>query len=139
MRVLLTGCSGYVGSVARGVLEAAGHEVVGLDTGLYEGCDLAPLPAPAAVPSFSATSATSQLADLDGIDAVVHLAALSNDPLGEFDESLTYAINHEASVRARASSHERREPSASSSLRRAACTARRDRRLRSTRQRRSRR
>ena len=44
MRVLLTGCSGYVGSVARGVLEAAGHEVVGLDTGLYEGCDLAPLP-----------------------------------------------------------------------------------------------
>jgi nucleoside-diphosphate-sugar epimerase len=98
MRVLLTGCSGYVGSVARGVLEAAGHTVVGLDTGLYEGCDLAPLPAPAP-PDIRRDVREVTAADLDGIDAVVHLAALSNDPLGEFDEELTYAINHEASVR----------------------------------------
>ena len=96
MRVLLTGCGGYVGSVARGVLEAAGHEVVGLDTGLYDGCDLAPLRLRRPARAPASTSATSQLADLEGIDAVVHLAALSNDPLGEFDESLTYAINHEA-------------------------------------------
>ena len=46
MRILLTGCTGYVGAVARGVLKTAGHEVVGLDIGLYDGCDLAPLPAP---------------------------------------------------------------------------------------------
>ncbi|MGZ4392531.1 MAG: NAD-dependent epimerase/dehydratase family protein [Gaiellaceae bacterium] len=98
MRVLLTGCSGYVGSVARGVLAGAGHEVVGLDTGLYEGCDLAPMPAPLA-PEIRRDVREVTPADVEGIDAVVHLAALSNDPLGEFDESLTYSINHEASVR----------------------------------------
>jgi nucleoside-diphosphate-sugar epimerase len=97
MRILLTGCSGYVGAVARGVLSSAGHDVVGLDTGLYEGCDLAPLPAPPP-PEIRRDVRDVELADLDGIDAVVHLAALSNDPLGEFDESLTYAINHEAAV-----------------------------------------
>jgi len=97
MRVLLTGCSGYVGSVARGVLEAAGHEVVGLDTALYEGCDLVPLPAPPP-PEIHRDVREVAPADLEAVDAVVHLAALSNDPLGEFDESLTYAINFEASV-----------------------------------------
>ena len=98
MRVLLTGCSGYVGAVARGILETAGHEVVGLDTGLYEGCDLAPLPPPPR-PELERDIRDVTRADLDGIEAIVHLAALSNDPLGEFDESLTYAINHEATVR----------------------------------------
>lgn len=98
MRVLLTGCSGYVGAVARGVIAAAGHEVVGLDTGLYEGCNLAPLPAPPP-PDLHRDVRDVAPSDLDGIDAVVHLAALSNDPLGEFDESLTYDINHKATVR----------------------------------------
>jgi nucleoside-diphosphate-sugar epimerase len=98
MRVLLTGCSGYVGSVARGVIEGAGHTVVGLDTALYEGCDLLPLPTPPA-PEILRDIREVRPADLDGIDGIVHLAALSNDPLGEFDEILTYAINHEASVR----------------------------------------
>jgi nucleoside-diphosphate-sugar epimerase len=98
MRVLLTGCSGYVGAVARGILESVGHDVVGLDTALYEGCDLAPLPRPPA-PEILRDIREVSRADLEGIDAVVHLAALSNDPLGDFDESLTYAINHEASVR----------------------------------------
>ncbi len=60
MRILLTGCSGYVGSVARGVLSTAGHEVVGLDIELYDGCDLAGLPAPPP-PSCLVTSATSSL------------------------------------------------------------------------------
>jgi nucleoside-diphosphate-sugar epimerase len=98
VKVLLTGCSGYVGAVARDVLSAAGHDVVGLDTELYEGCDLAPLTAPPP-PELRRDVRDVELADLDGIDAVVHLAALSNDPLGELDESLTYAINHEATVR----------------------------------------
>ena len=87
-----------MGSVTRAVLEAEGHAVVGLDSGLYEGCDLAPL-TPPPPPELRRDVRDVGPADLEGIDAVVHLAALSNDPLGEFDESLTYAINHEASVR----------------------------------------
>ena len=97
MRTLLTGSSGYVGAVARGVFEAAGHDVVGLDTGLYEGCDLVRLVPP--LPELRVDIRDVTPAELEGVDAVVHLAALSNDPLGEFDESLTYAINHEATVR----------------------------------------
>jgi nucleoside-diphosphate-sugar epimerase len=98
MRLLLTGCSGYVGAVARRVLEAGGHDVVGLDTGLYEGCDLAGQPVPP-LPEIHRDLRDVSRADVDGIDAIVHLGALSNDPLGELDESLTYAINHEATVR----------------------------------------
>jgi nucleoside-diphosphate-sugar epimerase len=97
MRVLLTGCSGYVGAVARGVLEAAGHEVVGLDVSLYDGCDLTPLPPPVP-PEIKRDVRDVTIADLEAIQAVVHLAALSNDPLGELDERLTFAVNHEASV-----------------------------------------
>lgn len=96
MRILLTGSSGYVGAIARGVFEAAGHDVVGLDTGLYEGCDLVPFVTPPAELRVDIRDVSP--AELEGVDAVVHLAALSNDPLGEFDESLTYAINHEATV-----------------------------------------
>lgn len=96
MRVLLTGSSGYVGAVARTVLEAAGHDVVGLDTALYEGCDLLTTPPP---PERRVDLRDLTEAELDGFDAVVHLAALSNDPIGELDEALTYEINHEATVR----------------------------------------
>ena len=98
MRVLLTGSAGYVGSVARRVFEAGGHEVVGLDTALYAGCDLTPL-TPPPPPELRVDVRDVQAADLEGIDAVVHLAALSNDPVGELDEGLTYAINHLAGVR----------------------------------------
>jgi nucleoside-diphosphate-sugar epimerase len=98
VRVLLTGCSGYVGSVARGVLVDAGHTVVGLDTGLYEGCDLSSVPPPAP-PEIRRDLRDVTPADLEGVQAVVHLGALSNDPLGELDESLTFAINHEATLR----------------------------------------
>ena len=80
------------------MVEAAGHDVVGLDTCLYEGCDLLPLPTPPP-PEIRRDVRDVTPAELEGIDAVVHLAALSNDPLGELDESLTYAINHEATVR----------------------------------------
>ncbi len=98
MRILLTGSSGYVGSVARGVLEAAGHDVVGLDLELYGGCDLAGA-AMTPAPELLLDIRDIEEEHLDGFDAVVHLAALSNDPLGDFDEALTFAINHEATVR----------------------------------------
>ena len=99
MRVLVTGQRGYIGAVLVPIFEAAGHEVVGLDSDLYRGCDFGD---PAAVP------AVRQVADdlrdvtvdeLDGIEAIVHLAALSNDPLSDLDPALTYDINHLASVR----------------------------------------
>src|ERR1044072_7545848 len=98
MRGVLSGPGGSVGSVARGVLEAAGHAVVGLAARLYEGCDLAPLTPPPA-PELPIDLRDVQLADLAGIDAVVHLGALSNDPIRDLDENLTYAINHVASAR----------------------------------------
>jgi len=96
MRVLLTGSGGYVGAVAHAVLASTGHDVVGLDTGLYEGCDLGVPPRP---PDVRVDIRDVREEDLDGFDAVVHLAALSNDPIGELDEALTYAVNHEATVR----------------------------------------
>lgn len=96
MRVLLTGSAGYVGSVVGGLLEAAGHDVVGLDTALYDGCDLAPLHAPA--PDLRLDIRDVERRHLEGFDAVVHLAALSNDPIGELDGDLTGAINHRATV-----------------------------------------
>ena len=96
MRVLLTGSSGYVGAVTRTVLETTGHEVVGLDTALYEGCDLGVAPPP---PEVRVDVRDVREEDVDGFDAVVHLAALSNDPIGELDEALTYAVNHEATAR----------------------------------------
>jgi len=96
VRVLLTGSCGYVGAVTRPVLEAQGHDVVGLDTALYEGCDLGAAPPP---PELRLDVRDVQEEHLEGFDAVVHLAALSNDPIGELDEKLTYAVNHEATAR----------------------------------------
>ena len=98
MRVLLTGSSGYVGSVTRNVLEAAGHDVVGLDTALYEGCDLGGIEA-TPPPDLALDLRDVEEEHLDGFDAVVHLAALSNDPVGDLDGALTFVINYEASVR----------------------------------------
>ncbi len=96
MKVLVTGHHGYIGSVMTRVLGDAGHSVTGLDTYLYEGCDFGP-DAPA-VPSIRKDFRDVESADLRGFDAVVHLAALSNDPLGCLDEACTYSINHEGSV-----------------------------------------
>lgn len=97
MRVLVTGHEGYLGSVMTGVLSDCGHEVVGLDTGLFAAQVLGP--PPAAVPSLAVDLRDVTAAQLRGFQAVIHLGALSNDPLGFLDPSLTYAINHEASVR----------------------------------------
>lgn len=96
MKVLLTGHKGYIGAVAGPLLQSAGHEVVGLDTDLFAGCDFAH--APAAIPEIRRDLRDLAKADLAGFDAVVHLAALSNDPLGNLDAQLTYDINQHASV-----------------------------------------
>jgi len=97
MKVLLTGHKGYIGAVAGPMMQAAGHEVVGLDSDLFTGCDFGKMPS--AIPEIRKDLRDVALDDLAGFDAVAHLAALSNDPLGNIDSSLTYDINHKASVR----------------------------------------
>jgi nucleoside-diphosphate-sugar epimerase len=96
MKVLVTGHHGYIGSVMADVLVRAGHDVTGLDSYLYEGLDFGP--GLAAVPAIRKDIRDVEPADLRGFDAVIHLAALSNDPLGCLDESCTYEINHFGSV-----------------------------------------
>lgn len=97
MQVLLTGHKGYIGAVAGPILQSAGHAVVGLDSGLFEGCDFGA--APNSIPEIQKDLRDLVQDDLAGFDAVVHLAALSNDPLGNLDPELTYDINYRASVR----------------------------------------
>src|SRR5689334_2611809 len=97
MNILLTGHKGYIGAVAGPILREAGHQVTGLDIDLFAGCDLG-APAPE-IPEIRKDVRDLTGLDLRGFDAVVHLAALSNDPLGNLDASLTYDINHAASIR----------------------------------------
>lgn len=98
MKVLLTGHDGYIGSVLVGHLLERGHDVVGLDTYLFEGCALDEEPAPA-IPVIRRDVRDVRAEELRGFDAVLHLAALSNDPLGDLSPGCTYDINHKASVR----------------------------------------
>ncbi|MFH9424171.1 NAD-dependent epimerase/dehydratase family protein [Streptomyces sp. NPDC017529] len=97
MRVLLTGHQGYLGTVMAPVLAAAGHEVVGLDAGLFADCVLGTPPVDPAGHRVDLRDVTAE--HVIGVDAVIHLAALSNDPLGSLAPQLTYDINHHASVR----------------------------------------
>ncbi|MCE7005488.1 SDR family oxidoreductase [Kibdelosporangium philippinense] len=96
MRVLLTGHQGYLGTVMAPRLAAAGHEVVGLDSGLFAPCVLGPLPQDPDGFQVDLRAVTAE--HVSGVDAVIHLAALSNDPLGSLAPELTYDINHHASV-----------------------------------------
>jgi nucleoside-diphosphate-sugar epimerase len=96
MNVLLTGHKGYIGAVAAPLLRVAGHEVSGFDTDLYAGCDFGK--ESEAISEVRKDLRDLTIADLEGFDAVVHLAALSNDPLGSLDSKLTYDINHLASL-----------------------------------------
>ena len=97
MRVLVTGHQGYLGTVMVPILQLAGHDVTGLDSGFFAECILGPAPAEPAGMRVDLRDVTSQ--DLAGFEAVIHLAALSNDPLGALAPQITYDINHHASVR----------------------------------------
>lgn len=97
MRVLVTGHQGYLGTVMVPILQAAGHHVTGLDSGLFADCVLGPIPADP--PGIRVDLRDVTVEQLVGFDAVIHLAALSNDPLGALEPQVTYDINHHASVR----------------------------------------
>jgi len=99
MRVLLTGSRGYIGTVMPPVLQAAGHDVIGFDSDLYERCTFSEGGTIPEIPTICKDVREATVADFDGIDAVIHLAALSNDPLSDLNPDLTYAINHRGSVR----------------------------------------
>lgn len=97
MRVLVTGHHGYIGSGLVPMLLDAGHDVVGLDAFFFDGCTFGS--DPVEVPALRKDVRDVVEADLRGFEAVIHLAALCNDPLGNLNPDWTYAINHAASVR----------------------------------------
>ncbi len=98
MKVFVTGCDGYLGSLLTAQLIKRGHEVVGLDTGFYKERTLY---RDAATAPLTLVKDLRQLeaGDLQGMDAIVHMGELSNDPAGQLAPSVTYEINHQASVR----------------------------------------
>jgi nucleoside-diphosphate-sugar epimerase len=98
MNILVTGSDGYIGAVLVPLLIEAGHRVVGLDAGFYRQGLLFNDNHPAPFTLTRDIRAVTE-PDLQGFDAVVHLAELSNDPLGQNDPEITYAINHAGSVR----------------------------------------
>jgi nucleoside-diphosphate-sugar epimerase len=97
MRVLITGHNGYIGSVLAPRLEEVGHDVVGLDSDLFAACTFGP--PDHEIESLHADVRDVNSEDLEGFDAVIHLAAVCNDPVGNLNPQATYDINHLASVR----------------------------------------
>jgi nucleoside-diphosphate-sugar epimerase len=97
MKILLTGHKGYIGAAAVPMLQSDGHEVIGFDSDLFAGCDFGE--PPRKIPEIQKDLRDLTSSDVNGFDAVLHLAALSNDPLGNLNANLTYEINHLASVR----------------------------------------
>ena len=96
MRVLVTGDRGYIGAVMVPYLMTAGHEVVGLDAGWYDGCDFGPRVEDYEQRTGDCRDATPE--DLQGFDAVIHLAAISNDPIGHLNPGATYSVNAEGAI-----------------------------------------
>jgi nucleoside-diphosphate-sugar epimerase len=101
MKILITGTEGYIGARAAPILAARGHDITGLDTGFYrDGClYMDPVGSPTAPRTIFKDLRTVTPKDFEGFDAVVHLAELSNDPLGENRPEITFKINHQGSVR----------------------------------------
>lgn len=99
MRILVTGHRGYIGTVAVPLFRAAGHEVTGLDSDLFARCTFGDgLGAANDVPAATKDIRDAAVADMADVDAVIHLAGLSNDPLGNLNPSLTYDINRHATL-----------------------------------------
>jgi nucleoside-diphosphate-sugar epimerase len=96
VRVLLTGHDGYIGAVMSQVLLDGGHEVVGLDSHLFEQCSFGEYESP--IPSLRRDIRDVERKDLEGFGALIHLAAISNDPLGNLNPDCTYDINHRGSI-----------------------------------------
>jgi len=97
MRVLVTGHNGYIGTVLVPMLQQAGHDVFGLDNYLYEDCTFGDDVAD--VPALRMDVRDVTAADLEGFEAVLHLAAISNDPVGDLEPDTTFDINHRAASR----------------------------------------
>ena len=99
MRILMTGHLSYIGTVAVPLFQAAGHEVVGLDTDLYRACTFGPTLGPAAsIHNLRIDIRDATPDHLHGFDAVVHYAGLSNDPLGDLDPAVTHQVNMAATL-----------------------------------------
>ena len=96
VRILVTGHHGYIGSVLTPILREAGHDVTGLDTFLYRGCDFGA--SDEFLPALEIDVRDVTPVDLQSFEAIVHLAALSNDPLGDLNADWTYAINRDGTV-----------------------------------------
>jgi nucleoside-diphosphate-sugar epimerase len=96
MKVLVDGDRGYIGAVLVPLLQSAGHEVVGLDVGWYDGCDFGDQPAGYEQRTGDVRDVTAE--DLEGFDAVVHLAAISNDPIGHLHPEATYDVNARGAI-----------------------------------------
>lgn len=98
MKILVTGTEGYLGSLLPPLLIERGHEVIGVDTGfykvgwLYNGTEVTAKTLNKDIRNISAE-------DLQGVEAIVHMAELSNDPTGQLSPNITYDINHKGSVR----------------------------------------
>jgi len=99
MKVVVTGNLGYVGTVLTPLLTARGHAVRGIDTGYYGDCLLGPVDGTSVAHQVSRDLRVVEPGDLEGAEAIVHLGALSNDPIGELDPKLTADINTGASIR----------------------------------------
>lgn len=97
MKILVTGNLGYIGGVLVPMLQSLGHEVVGLDSGYFEDCLLAP--EEECFTQINKDIRDVASSDLEGIDAVIHLAGLSNDPLGELAPGITEEINYGGAIR----------------------------------------
>jgi nucleoside-diphosphate-sugar epimerase len=96
VRVLVDGDRGYIGAVLIAFVQAAGHEVVGLDVGWYDGCNFGPQPDGYEQRTGDIRDVTPE--DLEGFDAVIHLAAISNDPIGHLHPQATYGVNTHGTV-----------------------------------------
>jgi nucleoside-diphosphate-sugar epimerase len=97
MRILVTGHKGYIGTVMVPMLLAKNHELVGLDSDLFAQCTFDD--SIVEIPEIKKDLRDVQVADLEGFEAIIHLAGISNDPIGNLNPDLTYEINHLASVR----------------------------------------